>query len=208
MSSKFRLRRIFYPLVKVMAKGLIKIGVSPNLATCIMLLFSLLSFFLLVFFSSLLLFSIFVFLTGLFDGIDGAIARLTNKSSAFGGFFDSIMDRISEFVIFLALLLYSWQNVLWNIIDVKIIIIISFIGTLMISYLRARGEVIVKGNFDFGLMARSERLFYLFITMLLSSFIQLINEFLFVFMILVLMTVFFRFFKIYKLLKSHELCDE
>ncbi|MFX1498582.1 MAG: CDP-alcohol phosphatidyltransferase family protein [Promethearchaeota archaeon] len=208
MSSKFRLRRIFYPLVKVMAKGLIKIGVSPNLATCIMLLFSLLSFFLLVFFSSLLLFSIFVFLTGLFDGIDGAIARLTNKSSAFGGFFDSIMDRISEFVIFLALLLYSWQNVLWNIIDVKIIIIISFIGTLMISYLRARGEVIVKGNFDFGLMARSERLFYLFITMLLSSFIQLINEFLFVFMILVLMTVFFRFFKIYKLLKSHELRDK
>lgn len=208
MSSKFRLRRIFYPLVKVMAKGLIKIGVSPNLATCIMLLFSLLSFFLLVYFSSLLLFSIFVFLTGLFDGVDGTIARLTNKNSAFGGFFDSVMDRISEFVIFLALLFYSWNNILWNIIDVKIIIVISFIATLMISYLRARGEVIVEGDFDFGLMARSERLFYLFITMLLASFIHLFNEFLFVFMILVLMTVFYRFFKIYKLIKSLELHDE
>ncbi|MFX1234678.1 MAG: CDP-alcohol phosphatidyltransferase family protein [Promethearchaeota archaeon] len=207
MSSKFRLRRIFHPLIKLMAKGLIRIGVSPNLATCIMLIFSIMSFFLLVLLSSLLLFSIFIFLTGLFDGIDGTIARLINKSSTFGGFFDSVMDRISEFIIFLALIFYSWENTLWNIIDVKIILIISFMATLMISYLRARGEVIIKGDFDFGLMARSERLFYLFITMLLASFIQFFNEFLFIFMILVLMTAIFRFFKIYKAIKNHDLSE-
>jgi len=187
-----------------MAKGFIKIGISPNLATCIMLTFSFLSFISLVFLSSLLLFSIFVFLTGIFDGIDGAIARLSNKSTSFGGFFDSIMDRISEFVIFLALLIYCWENILWNIIEVRIIILISFLSTLMISYLRARAEVIMKEDFDFGLMARSERLFYIFITMLIASFFELINEFLFLFMILVLITALYRYFKIYNLIKERE----
>jgi archaetidylinositol phosphate synthase len=173
-------------------------GVTPNLATCFMLAFSFLSFFFLVFLSNLLLFSIFVFITGIFDGVDGAIARLTNKTSTFGGFFDSLMDRISEFIIFLSLLIYCWDNILWNFVDVRIIILISFIASLMISYLRAKAEVIYKGDFDIGLMARSERLFYIFITMLLTSFLGYINEFLFVFMILVLITGFYRYFKINK----------
>jgi len=198
MPSKFRLRRIFLPLIKILAKALSNIGVSPNLATCFMLAFSFLSFFFLVFLSNLLLFSIFVFITGIFDGVDGAIARLTNKTSTFGGFFDSLMDRISEFIIFLSLLIYCWDNILWNFVDVRLIILISFIASLMISYLRAKAEIIYKGDFDIGLMARSERLFYIFISMLLTSFLGYINEFLFVFMILVLITGFYRYFKINK----------
>ncbi len=200
MPSKFRLRRIFRPLIKILAKALIKIGVTPNIATCFMLAFSFLSFFFLVFLSNLLLSSIFVFITGIFDGVDGAIARLKNKASSFGRFFDSLMDRISEFIIFLALLIYCWDNILWNFVDIKIVILISFIASLMISYLRAKAEVIYKGDFDIGLMARSERLFYIFISMLLSSFLGYINEFLFIFMILVLATGFYRFFKINKLI--------
>jgi len=200
MPSKFRLRRIFRPLIKILAKALSKIGVTPNIATCFMLAFSFLSFFFLVILSNPLLFSIFIFITGIFDGVDGAIARLTKKTSTFGGFFDSLMDRISEFIIFLALLIYCWDNILWNFVDVKIIILISFIASLMISYLRARAEVIYRGDFDIGLMARSERIFYLFISIFLTSFLGYINEFLFVFMILVLATGFYRYFKINKLI--------
>jgi len=74
----------------------------------------------------------------------------------------------------------------------------------MISYLRARAEVFFKGDFDFGLMARSERLFYLVVTMLVANFIDYVNEFLFVFMLLVLATAFFRFFKIKSLIKKYE----
>ncbi len=203
MPSKFRLRKIFRPLIKILAMALSRIGVTPNIATCLMLAFSFLSFFFLVILSNLLIFSIFVFITGIFDGVDGAIARLTNKTSTFGGFFDSLMDRISEFIIFLALLIYCWDNILWNFVDVKIIILISFITSLMISYLRAKAEVIYKGDFDFGLMARSERLFYIFISMLLTSFLGYINEFLFIFMILVLATGFYRFFKINKLIINY-----
>ena len=100
MASKFRLRTIFRPLITNLAKLLIKIGVSPNLATSIMLLLSIFSMICLLLFSNLILFSLIVFLVGIFDGLDGAIARLSGRKTAFGAFFDSIMDRGSEFFIF------------------------------------------------------------------------------------------------------------
>jgi len=74
----------------------------------------------------------------------------------------------------------------------------------MISYLRARAEVFFKGDFDFGLMARSERLFYLVVTMMIAHFYEYVDEFLFIFMLLVLTTAFFRYFKIAKLLRAYK----
>ena len=204
MPSKFRLRRIFHPIITILAKGLNRIGISPNIATCIMLLFSFLSFFSIFCFSNLFFFSLFIFLVGIFDGIDGAIARLANKVTLFGGLFDSFMDRISEFIIFLGLLIYCWDFLLWNFIDMKIIIFISFFSSIMISYSRARAEVFFKGDFDIGLMARSERLFYLFVTMLIAHFYGFVNEFLFIFMILVISTTYFRYLKIKKIIIDFE----
>lgn len=204
MASKFRLRRIFRPLVKSIAKVLNKIGISPNLATIIMLSCSVVSFVVLVYFSNLILFSTFVFLTGIFDGVDGAIARIREKTTLFGGFLDSVMDRMSEFVIFFALLIYCWNNFLWGIIDMKLVVFVSFLSSIMVSYLRARAEVFFKGDFDVGLMARSERLFYLVITMIITNFYGFVNEFLFTYMLLVLATALFRYFKIVKLIKIYE----
>jgi phosphatidylglycerophosphate synthase len=204
MASKYRLRVIFRPLVKILAKMLNRIGITPNLATCIMFAFSIFSMIWLVFFSNLLLFSLGVFLTGLFDGIDGAIARLTARKTSFGGFFDSIMDRASEFVIFFSLLFYYQNELLWNIIGLPIIIIITFIASLMISYVRAKAENIFNGDFDVGLMARSERLFYIVISMIFVYFFGYIGEVLLLFMILVILTALFRFYKLNKLIKDFE----
>ena len=86
----------------------------------------------------------------------------------------------------------------------KLIIFVSFLSSIMISYLRARAEVFFKGDFDFGLMARSERLFYLVITMMIANFYGYVNEFLSIFMLLVLVTAFFRYFKIAKLIRDYE----
>lgn len=204
MASKLRLRRIFKPLVTLLAKGLIKIRVSPNLATVIMLFLSILSFFALGYFGNLFFFSIFVFMTGLFDGIDGSIARLTNRKTPFGGFFDSVMDRFSEFIIFFALIIYNWSTVLWNFLDMRLIIFIIFFASIMISYCRARAEVFFKGDFDIGLMARSERLFYIFLTMLLAFFYGFSSELLFIFMWLVIGTLIFRFKRIYHIIKMRN----
>ena len=198
MASKFRIRYIFRPLVNLIAKGLIRIGVSPNLATIMMLSFSVISCISLVFLRNLLCFSILVFITGI---MDGAIARLTSKSTKFGGFFDSFMDRFSEFFIFLGLLIFSKDKFLWGFIDMKLIIFISFVASIMISYSRARAEVFFKGDFDIGLMARSERLFYLFITMTIAFFYGFMEEFLFFNMLLVIGTFIFRITHIYYQIK-------
>ncbi|MFX0072829.1 MAG: CDP-alcohol phosphatidyltransferase family protein [Candidatus Hermodarchaeota archaeon] len=179
-------------------------GVSPNIATIIMLCFAVFSFISLVLFQNLLLFSIFIFITGIMDGCDGAIARQTSKSTHFGGFFDSVMDRFSEFFIFFSLLIYTWNELFWDLIEMKFIVFFSLVGSIMISYSRTRAENIFKGDFDVGLMARSERLFYLFITSLIAFFYGFFNEFLFLFMCLVVGTALFRFSKIYKEIKEKE----
>ena len=205
MPSKLRVRFIFRPLVKLIAKGLSKVGVTPNVATVIMFAFSILSFFSLIFLNHLLLFAMLILITGIFDGVDGAIARLTNKTTIFGGFFDSVMDRFSEMVIFLALLIYMWNQYLWNILDMKLIIFISFFATIMISYSRARAENFFKeGDYDVGLLGRSEKLFYLFVTMAIAFFLGFTKEFLFLYMWLVLGTFAFRFFLIKRQIKTKE----
>jgi archaetidylinositol phosphate synthase len=136
------------------------------------------------------------------DGCDGAIARLTNKSTKFGGFFDSFMDRVSEFFIFLGLGIYNKDQFLWNLIDMKLIIFISFFSSILISYSRARAEVFFKGDYDIGLMARSERLFYLFISMMFAFFFGFMKELLFIYLWLVVGTYIFRMIRIYYRIKS------
>ncbi|MFX1379199.1 MAG: CDP-alcohol phosphatidyltransferase family protein [Promethearchaeota archaeon] len=204
MPSKFRLRYIFRPLINQLAKALIKIRITPNKATIIMFCFSIISFITLVYFRNLLFFSISVFITGIMDGCDGAIARLNNKTTKFGGFFDSFMDRTSEFFIFLGLYIYTQDQLLWNFIDMNLIILISFLASIMISYTRARAEVFFNGDFDIGLMARSERLFYIVIISVVSFFYDLFNLFLFIFMWLTLGTYLFRMIKIYFIIKKKE----
>jgi len=204
MASKFRLRIIFRPLITILAKLLIKIGLSPNLATTIMLLLSIGSLICLVVFSNLLLFSLMVFLVGIFDGLDGAIARLSGRKTSFGAFFDSVMDKCSEFVIFFSLLVYYRHHILWNIIGIPIIIIISFFASIMISYIRAKAENVYNGDFDVGLMARSERLFYIVISMIFVHFCGYIGEVLFLFMVFVVLTALFRFYKLNSLIKDYE----
>jgi phosphatidylglycerophosphate synthase len=203
LPSKYRLRYIFKPLVKLVAKGLIKTRVSPNLATAIMVFFSILSCISIGLYRNLLLFSILVFITGIMDGCDGAIARMTNNSTKFGGYFDSVMDRISEFFIFLGLYIHNQNQLLWDKFDMKLIIFITFLASIMISYSRTRAENFFKGDFDIGLMARSERLFYLVITMIISFFWNFEQEFIFLFMWLVLGTFFFRMIKIYYLISKN-----
>lgn len=205
MPSRIRLRRLFKPLIKVLAKGLNKVGMSPNLATLVMFLCSLVSFFSLVYFKSYLWFGIMIFMTGIFDGIDGALARLNKRITKFGGFFDSFMDRLSEFTILFALLIDRWDQKLWFVIDMKFIIFSSLFASIMISYSRSRAQTFQKGDYDIGLMARSERLFYIFIISILSVFIGFINELLFGFLILVISTALYRGIKIHRLIKLTEI---
>jgi phosphatidylglycerophosphate synthase len=197
MPSKFRIRHIFRPLVDLIAKGFYKTGIkNPNIITWFMFISSVLSAIFLVFLGNFLLFGIFLFLTGIFDGVDGSLSRIANRSTQKGAFLDSNLDRFSEIVIFLGIFIYCKDALLWELIDMKLIIFIALFATLMVSYSRTRGENIYKEDFDIGLMARSERLFYLLITSIIAFFWGFFNELLFIYMWLVIGTVVFRFIKI------------
>lgn len=89
-----------------------------------------------------------------FDMFDGRIARITGQMSEYGAFFDSVMDRFCEAVVFLGLAsLYHDSWVLYP-------VIIGLIGSMMVSYTRARGEGIGIACKK-GIMQRPERIVYL-----------------------------------------------
>lgn len=95
--------------------------------------------------------------SGLFDLLDGVIARNLGKATPFGAFFDSVMDRYSDLFLLLALLIYYLRKG-----DAGLVILSAFvsIGTALISYTRARAEALhVPCNV--GLMERAERIILL-----------------------------------------------
>jgi len=98
-----------------------------------------------------------ILLGGLFDLLDGTVARRTGLASAFGAFYDSTLDRLSEIVVYLGLLsLYNDYRLVLGDVGMIYAIMLAMAGSLMISYTRARAEGL---NVDcyVGLMQRPER---------------------------------------------------
>lgn len=162
MGSPYRVRRIFKPIVLRIAKLFQKIGLHPNHITVLMLLTSIVASIVIIFTDLFWVFGILTFLTGIFDGVDGALARLSEKSTKFGAFFDSTLDRISEIALFIGLFLNT-SYFLYGEPTYQIIIIAITFGSLMISYVRSRAETVTDADLDVGVFARSERLFMLFL---------------------------------------------
>ncbi len=98
-----------------------------------------------------------IILSGIFDLIDGVVARKLGKVTAFGGFLDSVLDRYSDLFLLLSLLIYYLKKG-----DPVLVILTSFvsIGTVLVSYARARAEA-ANVPCDIGLMERAERIILL-----------------------------------------------
>lgn len=101
----------------------------------------------------------------LFDAIDGTLARLLNRVTRFGAFLDSTMDRFSEAAIFLGILIYFHKQ---GASTEVILTYIAIVGSLMVSYTRARAEgmgVSIRGGF----LTRFERVVILIVLLLLNQ---------------------------------------
>src|SRR6266852_10005679 len=96
-------------------------------------------------------------LAGLFDFFDGSLARLANSVSAFGAFLDSVVDRYSDLVVLLGIVLFYHRGA-----DVQgvFLTMVTVIGTVMVSYTKARAQSIGL-SCEIGLMERPERLIVL-----------------------------------------------
>jgi len=133
-------------------KALSRSGVSPNTVTVLGLLLNALVALVLAS-GSFLVGGFLVLLAGMFDMLDGAVARAGGKVSVFGGFLDSTLDRYSEAVLFLGLLVYFTRA---SDSVAVVLIYITMVGSIMTSYARARAEASGLKN-DSGLFQRTER---------------------------------------------------
>ena len=96
---------------------------------------------------------------GLFDMVDGRVARETNQVTRFGGFFDSVLDRYSDLGLLMGLLV--WYGSIGRSLYVVLTAIVMA-GSVMVSYTRARAENIVP-RCKVGFMERPERVVLLII---------------------------------------------
>ena len=95
-----------------------------------------------------------IFGAGIFDMVDGRVARRTNQVTVFGSYFDSVIDRYSDVVLFFGLLVYYGR-----INRFRYVVLVAFvmITSLMVSYTRARAEALI-GHCKVGFMERPERI--------------------------------------------------
>lgn len=149
------------PLVRLLAKT----RITPNALTWIGFIVTV-GAAALIFTGHNLAAGIVVLVAGLFDMLDGALARLTGKVTRFGAVLDSTLDRLSEAVLLLAILaVFAREGQAgWSLIAGT-----AMLGSIMVSYIRARVEGLGI-ECKTGLFTRPERVIILALGLLLSHF--------------------------------------
>ncbi len=163
-------------LVALLIKPFTRLGITPNTLTVIGLLLSVLTA-VVIAQGHLLAGGLLVLFAGIFDMFDGAMARVNNTATTFGAFFDSTLDRYSESIILLGLLVYALQrpglqDTLWPFANEQLwmitLIFIAVVGSLMVSYTKARAEGLGL-ECKTGLLARPERVVILALGLISGS---------------------------------------
>ena len=161
--TRDQVQKGIYVVINPVVRGLIRIGFTPNVVTTVGFLLN----------GGVAVIFIFgaregsrgdlsyvgwagalVLFAGLFDMLDGQVARLGNMSSAFGALYDSVLDRYSELLMFLGICYYL---VAYHYFLSSLSAFMALIGSMMVSYTRARSEGLGIQNRG-GLMQRPERI--------------------------------------------------
>src|SRR5437879_4653787 len=103
---------------------------------------------------------------GIFDMVDGRVARATGQVTTFGAFFDSVIDRYSDVALFFGLLVYYARANRFFYIGLVAFVMVS---SVMVSYTRARAESLI-GTCKVGFMERPERIVLIIIGALFEKF--------------------------------------
>ena len=145
-------------LVVLIVRGLALARISPNVLTFVGLVINVIA-------ASLLAWGQFrpagfvILGAAIFDLVDGRVARTTNRVTRFGGFFDSVLDRYSDLLLLMGLLVY-YASI--NRFFYVVLTAIVMTASVMISYSRARAENVIP-RCKVGFMERPERIVLLII---------------------------------------------
>lgn len=137
-------------------QALARTGISPNVLTTVgcLLNFGVAA---VIAFGSLSIGGVLILVAGAFDMLDGALARAAGRTTTFGAFLDSTLDRYSEAAIFLGVFV---EGALRGDLQVQLLAYAAAIGSLMVSYARARAEGLGLRN-SVGILQRPERVILL-----------------------------------------------
>jgi phosphatidylglycerophosphate synthase len=94
--------------------------------------------------------------TALFDVLDGTVARRSNKSSTFGAFLDSSLDRVADGAVLSGLAVFYALNPVHHNVPMMAVCLLGLIGAYMTSYIRARAEALGL-DAKVGMLQRPER---------------------------------------------------
>lgn len=214
MNYRDFLQKAIYAVINPLIKGLIKLHITPNMITTLGFIGNIVAT--ASFIYAALSFQAgnqttalahvawggaTILFAGLFDMIDGRLARLGNMSTTFGAMWDSVLDRYSELIsLFGVVLIFLLNGDFW----LGVVSFTAMIGSIMVSYVRARAEGL-NIECKVGIMQRPERVVVLALTAILTgitSNLQWLAGGMILIAILANITAFWRIAHCYKALKG------
>ena len=178
MNYRDFLQKAIYAVINPLIKGLIKLHITPNMITTLGFIGNIVAT--ASFIYAALSFQAgnqttalahvawggaTILFAGLFDMIDGRLARLGNMSTTFGAMWDSVLDRYSELIsLFGVVLIFLLNGDFW----LGVVSFTAIIGSVMVSYVRARAEGL-NIECKVGIMQRPERVVVLALTAIITG---------------------------------------
>lgn len=214
MNYRDFLQKAIYAVINPLIKGLIKLHITPNMITTLGFIGNIVAT--ASFIYAALSFQAgnqttalahvawggaTILFAGLFDMIDGRLARLGNMSTTFGAMWDSVLDRYSELIsLFGVVLIFLLNGDFW----LGVVSFTAMIGSIMVSYVRARAEGL-NIECKVGIMQRPERVVVLALTAIITgitSNLQWLAGGMILIAILANITAFWRIAHCYKALQD------
>lgn len=161
-----RLKKQVQLLLSSQAKIAHDLGLTPNVISLIGLILSVSSAAAYLFALNrswlLLVATVLLLASGFCDTLDGIIARNYNQATVFGGFFDSILDRYADAIVFSGVIVGGLCDVYWG--------LAALFGSMLVSYSRARAETAGVNMESVGIAERAERMLILAATSIAAFF--------------------------------------
>ncbi|MDD4662060.1 MAG: CDP-alcohol phosphatidyltransferase family protein [Candidatus Pacebacteria bacterium] len=185
------IRNFFSGFTTSVGKTLGKMGVSANFVTFLVLVFGFIAAYF-IYSNNFPLAILFVILSGIMDGFDGAVAKANHKETKFGALFDSVTDKVTEISWYIALGFFN--PALWG----PATLALTFF--MLSSYISKHAKSI-GGESGGGIIERKERLILIILGLIFSNLMIYI---LYIIAFFSFITSLQRFYKNYKILKKES----
>lgn len=171
------IQQFVYKVIDPAVRAAVRIGITPNVVTTLGMLGNAVGAAMLVYaamyspagdYAMIGWAGLVIIVSSIMDMVDGYMARTANMCSTFGAFYDSVLDRYCELLTLSGLAFYFMQTQHpWA----AVITFLSLIGSIMVSYVRARAEGLDL-ECKVGLMQRPERVVVTILGMILCAVLQ------------------------------------